>query len=199
MKFLHNYKQSFNKGQLMSIEFGEVFDKSYIKIISNIYYLNLRKTQKKFKDEYVNKAHSYDYETAGKVFNDFYRSYLKETRTEVVKFFKVPESPELSAKIKLRIYPYYFPAYHPQREAYEKLSNDVNLIFKNIQLGGCIEELYDDNHPEAITKPVDKLIDFSHMLTSSSNVNDNAAENRKILTKFGEVYGKNNKSDDECD
>ena len=49
---LADFKKYFDRDQLMKINFGEAITKNYLNIISNIYYLNMRKTQKKFKDDF---------------------------------------------------------------------------------------------------------------------------------------------------
>jgi hypothetical protein len=192
----------------MKIDFGEALSKNYLKIITNIYYLNLRKTQKKFKEEFVDKGHDFrDANETANAFNDIYKSFLKETRSEVLSFFKVTTSDVLSPKVMLRIYPFYFSPYHPMRIKYEKINQEVNMLIKKIQIMGSIEELYNDSHSEAITKPVDKVIDFTHLLNQkvesaapSDEKNDEEDKTRKerILNKFDEVY-KGKKSDEDLD
>jgi hypothetical protein len=164
IEILAKFKKSFDNGQLMNIDFGESINRNYLKIISNIYYLNLRKVQKKFKNEYGDKNYKFqDASEPGKVFNDIYKSFLKETRAEVLNFFKVTHSDLLPSKIVLRIFPYYFSPYHPLRIKYEQMNLEVNNVIKKIQLTGVIYELYDDNHPNAILKPVDVIKFFKYL------------------------------------
>jgi len=189
----------------MKIDFGEALTHNYLKIITNIYYLNLRKTQKKFKEEFVDKGHDFrDASETANTFNDIYKSFLKETRSEVLGFFKVTTSDVLSPKVMLRIYPFYFSPYHPMRIQYEKINQEVNLLIKKIQTLGCIEELYNDSHPEAIIKPTDKIIEFSHLLNQKVESleippqEEDKTRKERILNKYDEVY-KGKKSDEDLD
>jgi hypothetical protein len=210
VKIIAEFKQHFNRDELMKIDFGEALTKNYLKIITNIYYLNLRKTQKKFKEEYVDKGHDFrDASETANTFNDIYKSFLKETRSEVLGFFKVASSDVLSPKVMLRIYPFYFSPYHPMRIQYEKINQEVNMLIKKIQILGSIDELHNDSNTEAILKPTDKIIDFSHLLNQkveSSQITPSIEKNKeedksrkeRILQKYDEVY-KGKKSDEDLD
>jgi hypothetical protein len=189
----------------MKIDFGDALSKNYLKIITNIYYLNLRKTQKKFKDEFVSKGLEFqDTNEAANAFNNIYKSFLKHTRNEVLTFYKVTPSEVLSPKVMLRIFPFYFSPFHPLRIKYEKINQEVNSLIKKIQIVGSIEELYDDAHPEAITKPIDQIIDFAHLLAQKVEIpvavtnEENKTRKERILNKFDEVY-QGKKSDEELD
>lgn len=200
IKIIADFKRHFDRDELLKIDFGEVITKNYLKIICNIYYLNLRKTQKKFKDEFVNKGYDFrDSNETASAFNDIYKTFLKETRKEVLNFFKVPDSEILSPKVMLRIFPFYYSPYHPLRIKYEKINQDVNMLIKRIQYLGSVDELYNDSHPDAILKPVDKEIDFEHLLSKKSSTSTNNGEsdkvtsdeknrNKRVLNKFDEVY-----------
>jgi hypothetical protein len=189
----------------MKIDFGEAMSKNYLKIISNIYYLNLRKTLKKFKDEFLDKGYDFkDASETANAFNDIYKSFLQATRKEVLSFFNVVESDVLSPKVMLRIYPFYFSPYHQLRIKYEKINQEVNSLIKKIQMTGSIDELYNDAHPDAITKPVDKLIDFSHLLVVNvapviKPTVEEENRSKRVMNKFEEVYGEGDKEDKEED
>jgi hypothetical protein len=203
---LGDFKKYFDRDQLMKINFGEAITKNYLKIISNIYYLNMRKTQKKFKNEFLDQG--YDFKDAKEsltAFNGIYKSFLKETRQQVVDFFKISTMDTLPPKVLLRIYPIYFPAYSELRKNYEKIVQQVTFLTKKIQSGSVIDELYDDKHPKAITAPVNRIIDFSHLIEVQSipkNVVDSTRgetkRSNRVLNIFGEVYegkGKDEKED----
>jgi hypothetical protein len=136
--------------------FAENIQKNYLKIISNIFYLNIRKAQKKFKDEIDQGVHSTtNPHELSRRFSDLYRHSLKETRKEVVDFFKVEECESISPKILLRIYPYFFRKYESLRKEYDEMNELVNQLISKIQKDHIIEELYYDNNPNAILQPVD--------------------------------------------
>jgi hypothetical protein len=152
--FINFYQQD-----KFEFKFPDNIECNYLKIISNIFYLNIRKAQKKFKDEIDQGVHSTTnpYEL-GRRFNDLYRHSLRETRKEVVDFFKVEEYETISPKILLRIYPYFFRKYEPLRKEYDEMNDLVNQLIAKIQRDHMIEELYYDNHPSAITSPVDVIL-----------------------------------------
>lgn len=92
-----------------------------------------------------------------KIINDIYKMFLKETRTQVLNFFKFESPIPVSNKVAIRLYINYFSPYHPLRKRYQEISNEVNDIMKIVQSEGLIEELYDDNHQNAITTVVDVI------------------------------------------
>jgi hypothetical protein len=153
-KFINFYQQD-----KFDFKFPDNIQKNYLKIISNIFYLNIRKAQKKFKDEIDQGVHSFtNPHELSRRFNDLYRHSLKETRREVVEFFNVDDYLTISPKILLRIYPYFFRKYEPLRKEYDEMNDLVNQLIAKIQKDHMIEELYYDNHPCAITSPADVLI-----------------------------------------
>jgi hypothetical protein len=83
--------------------------------------------------------------------------FLKESRTQVLNFFKFESPVPVSNKVAIRLFITYFSPYHPLRKRYNEISEDVNEIMKNVQNEGLIEELYDDKHPNAITTVVDVI------------------------------------------
>jgi hypothetical protein len=149
--FINYYQQD-----KFDFKLPENIEKGYLKIISNIFYLNIRKAQKKFKDEIDQGIHSTtNPQEVSRRFNDLYRHNLKETRKEVANFFKVDEFESISPKILLRIYPYFFRKFEPLRKEYDQMNELVNQLISKIQRDYIIEELYYDNHPKAIISPVD--------------------------------------------
>jgi hypothetical protein len=203
---LADFKKYFDRDQLLKINFGEAITKNYLKIISNIYYINLRKTQKKFKDEFSDQGYEFkDSKESLAAFNGIYKSFLKETRLQVVDFFKVTPMDTLPPKVLLRIYPIYFPAYSELRRNYERIVQQVTFLTKQIQSGFVIDELYDDKHPRAITEPVNRIIDFTPLIEVQSptkNVIDakkgDTKRSDRVLNKFGQVYkGTGGDNDDE--
>jgi len=196
---ISDFLKYYGNDQLFKINFGEAIDKNYLKIISNIYYLNIRKTQKDLKKNYIDEGYVFnDEDSKSKKFNELYKHHLKSTRKEVIEFFKVgSENSVLSVKIMLRIYPYYNSKYHPLRLSYEKINNEVNLVIKKIQNEGYIEELCNDSHPEAVNSPVDRLIDFSHLLSTRPASNLSEDRNRQVHKRYEQVYQNKDIVDDD--
>ena len=65
----------------MYIDFGDNFTLNYLKIISNIYFINLKKVQEHFKTNYVYQTFFFkNYNQLNNVLTSLYSNYLKETR-----------------------------------------------------------------------------------------------------------------------
>lgn len=198
IEFIYQFKKKFDRNELLKVNFGGSINKNYLKIISHIYYFNLRKVQKKFKDDYVDKGYDFqDPREINKIFNEIYKFFLKDTRKEILNFFNVSASDMLSQKILLRIYPYYFSPYHPLRKSYEEMNKEINTLIRKIQSEKCIDELYDDQHPKTILKPSDRIIDFSHMIKENSEkLAEQAGSSGK---KTMDLYYQNYKKDEGTD
>jgi len=81
LTFLETVKKNYDKGLDTKIEYGDIIVDNYLKIISNIYYLNLRKVQKKVKADFIDRGFKFDkLSDATKVLNELYRVNLKPTR-----------------------------------------------------------------------------------------------------------------------
>jgi hypothetical protein len=152
------FREMFDKDDISAFVFDEAINNNYLKVISNIFYFNIRKAQKKFKDEYIDKSsefRSISSNELSKKFNDLYKQFLKQTRNEVIQYFNLPQSDVLSLKILLRIYPYFFSPHSPFRKEYDQMNKLVNQLIAKIATDEhgkhYIEELYNDQHPEALT------------------------------------------------
>jgi hypothetical protein len=188
LQLIQEFKTNLNENKAININFGSVITDNYFKIISNIYYLNLRKAQKKFKSYYVDEGHNVRNNST--IFNNFYKEFLKETRNEVLEFFKYKEThPVLGAKELLRIYPHTLSHYHPLRLKYEQLGEEVNAVIRKIQIMGTVDQLMDD---VGYKGPVDQIIDFKPILGSQKTTNINYDDmNFKTLNKFKQEYEDN--------
>ncbi len=81
IEFLVNFRRNIEQNQLMEIDFGELFLKNYLKIISNIYFINLKKVQESFKLNYVHRKFFFkNYCHLNDVLIKLYSDFLKETR-----------------------------------------------------------------------------------------------------------------------
>ena len=155
MEYLAKFKESIYTGEKIPLQWPANLERDYIKMVTNIYNINLRKFQKRYYDEYVKKGKEVNSEQRTKIINDIYKMFLKESRIQVLNFFKFQSPKEVSNKSGIRLFIYNFSPYHPLRIKYNEISEEVNEIMKKVQIEGIIEELYDDNHPKAITTVVD--------------------------------------------
>jgi len=81
LQFLAKYKQHFENDELMSINFGKIIKDNFLKIVSNIYYLNLREVSRLLKFEYFDKGVKFNNESeTNKTIYHLYEKNLKKTR-----------------------------------------------------------------------------------------------------------------------
>lgn len=190
------YVQGLNNNTIFPLKFSETIKYKYIEIISNIYYFNLRKTSKKFKREYIDNpaklsSQGENDQAVHKIFNDIYRSFLKETRNEVIDFFKLQrhEVFDLPVKTMLRIYPFYLTKEDPIRKEYDVMTSVINEVIKKLERKEIIQEFVDDEHPEAMLSHVDKKIDFKRFLIDNGEENSDL---KRIMEKFNQKYKSSN-------
>lgn len=167
---------SLQQNLIPKFSLGEVIPVKYLEIISNIFYLNMRKTTREYYKEQELLTNQKSFRERNTIFNMFYNQKLRETRGEVVKYFKVEENEiDLSPKLSLRVYSFYYEKKHPFRLAYNQINDDVNdLIVFILNSPKKIEEFINDKHKDAICSPVDKVIDFKHFIQN---------ENKSLLLK----------------
>ncbi len=139
-------------------DFGDDIRKNYLKVVTNIYYLNIRRVQKSFKEDYIDKGFVFkENRHINQVMNELYSKHLKETRSEVSKFFNLKENADLDMKIILRLFYYYLIPFDERRIKMDEVNQEVNEILSGLSLGYEFPVLLNDNHPHAITKPRDVM------------------------------------------
>jgi len=160
VEFLNNYKMAVNNNELPKIEFGEAFEKNYLKILQNIYFLNLKKTHQAFREK--NNASRGESKTEKELLMELdiiYEQSIRQTRSTVLKFFQVKKS-ELEYKTLMTLYFYYLNPYHPTRIKVEFLNNYFSVILNGIAQGYVFPKLLDVSNID----PVDEYIDFSEIV-----------------------------------
>lgn len=81
LKFLAKYKIEFENDRLMPINFGKVIKTNFLKIVSNIYYLNLREVSRTIKFNYFDKGVIFnDTNECNKIIYKLYETNLKRIR-----------------------------------------------------------------------------------------------------------------------
>ncbi len=153
---IKNFWKSCDEGELLEIAFDENLKNNYLKAVSNIYFLNLRKIQIKIQNEI--KTNNLTFKDDRAVFmrvQSIYNEVLKETRVIVCNFFNIKETCDLSLKIMMRLYYYYLPKNDSRRFKMDLINFQINYILDRLSLGYKFNIFLDDNHPKAVTEPVD--------------------------------------------
>jgi len=117
--------------KLLEINFDEGFKKNYFSIMSNIYYINLKKMQNNFIKAYVKKNFKFfNSDHLLKTLDTIYEKTIRESREIVLKHYQVNKD-LFEYKTILTLYYYYLSPYHPIRIRVEKL----NYFFSEIRNG----------------------------------------------------------------
>lgn len=165
IKIISNTFESFEKRLLPHFNFGNIIPEKYLEIICNIFYINLKKTTKKYYEELDKSIISLKYSEKNEIYNKIYSSFLKKTREEVAQFFKIENNIDLDIKVALRIYPFYFSIEHSFRKKYEEINNNVNtLITYILNNPDFVVELINENNTNYINTPIDSVIDFNKFI-----------------------------------
>ena len=165
IQIISNTFESFEKRLLPHFNFGNIIPEKYLEIICNIFYINLKKTTRKYYEELDKSIISLKYSEKNEKYNKIYSSFLKKTREEVAQFFKIENNIDLDIKVALRIYPFYFSIEHSFRKKYEEINNNVNtLITYILNNPDFVDELINENNTNYIFTPIDSVIDFNKFI-----------------------------------
>ena len=165
IQIISNTFESFEKRLLPHFNFGNIIPEKYLEIICNIFYINLKKTTRKYYEELDKSIISLKYSEKNEMYNKIYSSFLKKTREEVAQFFKIENNIDLDIKVALRIYPFYFSIEHSFRKKYEEINNNVNtLITYILNNPDFVDELINENNTNYIFTPIDSVIDFNKFI-----------------------------------
>ena len=165
IEIISNTFVSFEKRLLPNFNFGKIIPEKYLEIICNIFYINLKKTTKKYYEKLDKSLITLKYNEKNDMYNSIYSSFLKKTRNEVSQFFKIENNIDLDIKVALRIYPFYFSIEHSMRKEYDDINNSVNkLITYILNNPDFVDDLINENNPNYIITPVDSIIDFKKFM-----------------------------------
>ena len=192
------YIQGLNNKTIYPLKFSPKITENYIKIISNIYYVNITKTACKFKEDVIdtNKFSDSTVDLEGvleRIFNDIYKAFLKETRKKVAEFFGITHHEVFDVPIKtlFRIYPYYLDQDDVTRQKYYKLTEVVNKLIKYLEQRLIIPRFVDPKNSQYCIEPKDEIYDFEEIVSQIENQESTIhRENKELLKKFNEKYRK---------
>ena len=159
MDYITRFKECCENGELMEMKFEDNLKNNYLKVISNIFYLNIGKVQLNFQRNYIDKKHEFlDDQDAYKKIQEIYNLSLKETRSNVCQFFKIRETEDLSLKTILRLFYYYLPKNHEMRQRMDLINLQINFILDRLCLGYKFSIFFNENHPLLVNNPIDVLL-----------------------------------------
>lgn len=198
---LNLFVQSLDSKELFMIEFDKAISENYIKIITNIYHLNLTRTYSKYAENpnvepNIIKAKNGNEQaryTLTQIFNEIYKNELDKTRDEIIQFFGLKKHSlfEIPIKILLRIYPLYLDSNGEVRKKYKQVTDNVNNIINRLELKEEMNEFIDQSDPNYSNKPEDKEFDFSSCLKEENihEEEEREREKRELFNKYLENYG----------
>lgn len=193
------YMQGLDNFELFDIRFDKAITGSYIKIISNIYHINLTKSiaqyfkkEQELKDT-LTKAKDKNRDAIFALrnqFNNIYKANLDKTREEVSKHYNLENHKilEIPIKILLRIYPMYLPKSHSVRQKYSILTETVNKLIERIELFENFPELTDSKHSNYCLVPLNVEYDFEAIINPNGNIPTFKSEANKLMANYKEKY-----------
>ncbi len=144
----------------LGIMFDEGLKKNYLKIISNIYLINLSKMQEIFLSEYSSEINDSTFHQTLQILEEIYDRNLKITVKNVLNYFKITNSNvSIHDKTYIQIYIHYLSPYDPQRIKSEKLISFYSEILHKIASKHKYRLL-------VFTEPSNELINFGRILSS---------------------------------
>jgi hypothetical protein len=103
--------------------FSEELKKNFLKIVTNVYYLNTFKTFKELEENNFRE----------KNVDGIYKKFLKTTRREIYKFFNIPKVYDnFKTKYLIRLYVYSLNVDDNVRTEYFRYAELINKILKNL-------------------------------------------------------------------
>jgi hypothetical protein len=128
--YLMKLQNKFMKNEIIleKDEFPIQIAENFLKIVSNIYYLNTVKVWIIFKRDYLNQEIQ-----DNKLIEKIYQDNLKATRKLVYNYFGVKNQTQIKAKYLVRMYPYSFEKNNPLKIKYFQITDLINKILINLQ------------------------------------------------------------------
>ena len=178
---------SLKEGLLPKINFGFIIPEKYLQIMSNIYYFNIKKTYMIYYNKIIlskNNEIKLDIKERKYIFNNIYKSLLRETRNEICYFFGIDKDNnlEIDIKLALKIFIFNYDKNHDLRKKYIEINNNVNKIVNIIiNTNYKIDVLTNDNNKYYIKDPVDKILNLE-LVINNVGIKNNFSINDEELT-----------------
>ena len=167
---LEKIKSSFLSNNQIEYSFSQKVKSNYLKIISNIFYLNLAYSSKVVKSKLVVGELTNESERLALVRNSYMKN-LDTVRSKVCEFFKVTDDSLLLSRTILRIYGYTFKEQDSTKEKYSNLNKALDLIEKNMLSGLFAEELINPDDKNYNDGVLDEVRDLQRLIDNTVDLN----------------------------
>jgi hypothetical protein len=144
--FTDSLLAEFMRDSKIEINIPSELSENYVKIISNIFAINLHKVALEVKQDIFDKGEKLSNETLKQIISVYYEKHLKTTRKQVLLFFNV-KSEELKGRILLRAYTNMLPASDSNKLAYLNLITAKENIHLNLAKGIINQRLLNSQVP----------------------------------------------------
>lgn len=138
------------------MEFPANLKENFLKILTNVFFLNVRKVIQELKKNNFEIYKNHSKEQILEKIITLYDDNLKETRRTVVAFFGIERQKYFSQKVLIRYYAYSLDLDDPVRTKYKQYSANLTKIEENLAENKFPTELLDESS-ELISGPIDVI------------------------------------------
>jgi hypothetical protein len=155
VQFIDNLFAEFMREGEVNIHIPKELSENFLKIISNIFYLNLQKVTVDIKKDIFDKGVTVTSDEMKDFISKSYERHLTVTRKQVLRFFGVRAN-EIKSRTLLRAYTYMLSPFDQNRVVYEKYINLKEKITNDLANNNYDHRMLDSNSLE----PRDEIISF---------------------------------------
>ena len=137
------------------LEFPQEIKDNYLKIVTNVFYLNIKEVSLRFKEEFFEKPLTSSQEELLKLVNDYYLELLPKVRAKVYKFFNIEDKYDVPSLIYVRNYNSFLPKDDPIVKAENEYRNILFKVENNLTLKIIPEEFIDSSSVFYTNEPKD--------------------------------------------
>lgn len=163
---IESLKQSFLNDSKLEFRYPKEIKENYLKIISNAFYINLKKCAKEFRKN-IDVSTNQSPKELNDLVQTYYRNFLPDSRAEVLKFFKIEREGLIETRTLLRTYSNYMLKSDPMRIKYKELNDQLSIIEKNMSEMIFPEEFINSSHENYHDGPVNRVISLAELITNT--------------------------------
>jgi hypothetical protein len=159
LNFTEQLKADFLRHNKVNIQVPNELSQNYLKIITNVFYLNLQKVCIDVKNDIIVKGEKLSRDAMKQIIAVYYEKHLKLTRRTVLQYFNV-KSDTIKPRTLLRAYTNLLSKQSPERSAYLSFYELKEKIEENLADGMLNEELTSEVYKE----PRDEVINLENLV-----------------------------------
>ncbi len=162
-------KNKFLQDFVLDIDIPKEISENFLKIVTNIFYLNLYRTWKEYKSLYLFTDAK---DIPEGIVDKIYQKHLKLTRREIYEFFKIKKTNFnlIGAKTLVRLYPFTLPYKHEIKTKYLKLSDEIDILIDNMSKRIIPEVLLAENDESDLFVIKDVYSNFNNSANMNSDL-----------------------------